>query len=71
MQQFTRYLIVYDFSCYIVYPSFINSSSKNSSVEVEFYQKKKKKEIIKQHFSSRKSRKVIRKEMRMFETRNL
>jgi len=47
-------IIVYDFSCelYIVYFPFINSSSKNNSVEVEFYRKK----IINQHFFSRKSR---------------
>jgi len=44
-----------------------NSSSKNSSVEVEFYRKK----IINQHFFSRKSQKAIRKEMHIFETRNL
>jgi len=37
---------------YIVYLSFTNSSSKNSS-EVEFYRKK----FINKHFSSRKSRK--------------
>jgi len=50
---------------YIVYSSFINSSSKNNSVV--FYRKK----IINKHFFSRKSRKAIRNEMRIFETRDL
>jgi len=66
LKQFTRYLIVYDFSRALYILPFINSSSKNSSIEVEFYRK-----IINQHFFSRKTRKAIRKEMRMFETRDL
>jgi len=54
---------------YIVYLSFINSSSKNSLVEIEFYRKK----IIKQHFFLKKkvSRKTIRKEMHIFEIGDL
>jgi len=45
------------------------NSSINSPVEVEFYQKKiinqTKKKIINQHFSSRKSSKGLRKQIRM------
>jgi len=50
---------------FLIYLSFINSSSKNSLIEVEFYQKKI---IISISFQKRKSRKIIRKEMRIFET---